>query len=326
MPRVHPADTSSVNSYMSSYKGRKAPPAPAAQGAAWQRVRALQHGAVRDANGACCSWHCCGASRRCVPWQPPSPYLEDLTKSLVAPPMRRKMQLIPNMRVYNKTAVVSPYEPLRDHIARSARLRAQLQAEVALRHHRLLWDREVSAAAERVGVDLRTYNTLLSLQHRDITPEDYDVLQCLDTNVKPKTLSQETVDEMLPSWVVPLPQRDPATEYLQPGQLPGQVPHLEARDTQPHKEKEPTSDTSPSEQRRTAQGTAPGCCAPAVAADSRCYICLERFVGGQLARTLPCGHYFHVACIDPWLTNNSVVCPVDSRAAVEGIEGEEWET
>ena len=49
------------------------------------------------------------------------------------------------------------------------------QAEMALRHHRLLWDREASAAAERVGVDLRTYNTLLALQHRDITPEDYDV-------------------------------------------------------------------------------------------------------------------------------------------------------
>lgn len=58
------------------------------------------------------------------------------------------------------------------------------QAELAERHLQRLWDREATAAAERCGVDLMTYTTLLELQHRDITPEDYDILQELDSNTK----------------------------------------------------------------------------------------------------------------------------------------------
>ena len=54
------------------------------------------------------------------------------------------------------------------------------QAELADRY-RLHWAhdgllaRETEVAAARVGVDMSTYSMLLSLQHRDITPEDYEV-------------------------------------------------------------------------------------------------------------------------------------------------------
>ena len=40
--------------------------------------------------------------------------------------------------------------------------------------HEGLLEREAEAAAARVGVDMTTYSMLLSLQHRDITPEDYE--------------------------------------------------------------------------------------------------------------------------------------------------------
>ena len=46
-----------------------------------------------------------------------------------------------------------------------------------------------------MGVDTTTYVTLLSMQHRDITPEDYDVLQRLDENSQKKTLSQRALAE-----------------------------------------------------------------------------------------------------------------------------------
>ena len=50
--------------------------------------------------------------------------------------------------------------------------------------------------------------------------------------------------------------------------------------------------------------------------DVTCAICLECFSNGELGRKLPCGHLFHVDCIDPWLTERSVCCPIDSRAVV----------
>ena len=65
-----------------------------------------------------------------------------------------------------------------------------------------MWHREALAAAERVGVNLGTYNTLLALQHRDITPEDYDILQQLDSSLKPKTLDIDKLESNLPAWRV----------------------------------------------------------------------------------------------------------------------------
>ena len=62
-------------------------------------------------------------------WHAPSPYLEDLTKSLViSQPARRKLQLVPPRRY---PAAISPYETLREasRVSARAQLRAQLQAE-----------------------------------------------------------------------------------------------------------------------------------------------------------------------------------------------------
>ena len=147
--------------------------------------------------------------RRDLQWHAPSPYLEDLTKSLVvSQPSRRKVQLVPPRRY---PAATSPYENLRE--ARTVpRIRAHLQTEIAERHLRRLWDQEAAAAAARCGVDLHTYTTLLELQHRDITPEDYDVLQQLDTSTKPKTLTQGLLDARFPAWVVPESGPLPPTE------------------------------------------------------------------------------------------------------------------
>lgn len=40
-----------------------------------------------------------------------------------------------------------------------------------------------------------------------------------------------------------------------------------------------------------------------------CYICLSLFEQGEDARRLPCGHEFHVACIDRWLLDVHRTCP-----------------
>ncbi|KAJ1734499.1 hypothetical protein LPJ61_001035 [Coemansia biformis] len=44
--------------------------------------------------------------------------------------------------------------------------------------------------------------------------------------------------------------------------------------------------------------------------EENCAVCLDDFVVGAEVRQLPCQHYFHLACIDPWLLNNSAICPL----------------
>ncbi|CAG8432862.1 7350_t:CDS:2 [Diversispora eburnea] len=41
-----------------------------------------------------------------------------------------------------------------------------------------------------------------------------------------------------------------------------------------------------------------------------CAICLEDFDDGDEIRELPCRHWYHVECIDPWLTTKSSSCPL----------------
>ena len=59
---------------------------------------------------------------------------------------------------------------------------------------------------------------------------------------------------------------------------------------------------------------------------SRCCVCLESYAVGDVVKALPaCGHGFHAACVDRWLTGCSDACPVcrerTERAAED--EGEE---
>ncbi|CAO3637110.1 unnamed protein product [Cunninghamella blakesleeana] len=41
-----------------------------------------------------------------------------------------------------------------------------------------------------------------------------------------------------------------------------------------------------------------------------CVICLDEYTNGENVRRLPCGHEYHVECIDPWLTIKSASCPL----------------
>ena len=41
-----------------------------------------------------------------------------------------------------------------------------------------------------------------------------------------------------------------------------------------------------------------------------CAICVEEFQEKDTTRVLPCNHFFHPQCIDPWLTDHSSMCPL----------------
>jgi len=61
---------------------------------------------------------------------------------------------------------------------------------------------DCDAAAAAMGVDARTYSMLMDLQHRDITPEDYETLQGLDAATTPKTVPRATLQKIAPCWSI----------------------------------------------------------------------------------------------------------------------------
>ena len=151
------------------------------------------------------------------------------------------------------------------------------------------------AAAASAGMDLMTYNLLMELQHRDITPEDYDTLRRLDSSVQPKTLSRQRLDQLCPSWVVTAAD---AAASLVPA-VAGTAPP-------------PATEASAPVTRKTAAAAAAAAakrpCRDAVSTET-CSICLEPFACKEGVRRLPCRHLFHTTCIDHWLTSCSNLCP-----------------
>ena len=45
--------------------------------------------------------------------------------------------------------------------------------------------------------------------------------------------------------------------------------------------------------------------------EMECAVCMETYQVGQERKHLPCGHIFHKNCIDTWLKNSSLNCPLD---------------
>ncbi|CAA0832992.1 E3 ubiquitin-protein ligase RHA2A [Striga hermonthica] len=53
--------------------------------------------------------------------------------------------------------------------------------------------------------------------------------------------------------------------------------------------------------------------------DRDCVVCLDRLREGDEVRTLACRHVFHWACLDSWLDQLNLICPL-CRAPVESEE------
>ncbi len=58
-----------------------------------------------------------------------------------------------------------------------------------------------------------------------------------------------------------------------------------------------------------------------VAEGMQCMVCMENLVAGEKARGLPCKHVFHKACIDTWLTESSISCPLRDWEASTTLVG-----
>lgn len=47
-----------------------------------------------------------------------------------------------------------------------------------------------------------------------------------------------------------------------------------------------------------------------------CAVCLETLIRGTAVRVLPCQHFFHPGCIDPWLLGLHLACPLCKRLVI----------
>ncbi|KAL5397552.1 hypothetical protein PMIN04_003417 [Paraphaeosphaeria minitans] len=73
----------------------------------------------------------------------------------------------------------------------------------------------------------------------------------------------------------------------------------------------------PISRRSSAADAPPATHASAIFAQSTCPICLDDFEPKESqVRELPCRHIFHVDCIDPFLLNNSSLCPICKQSVL----------
>ena len=57
-----------------------------------------------------------------------------------------------------------------------------------------------------------------------------------------------------------------------------------------------------------------------VAAEDKCLVCQCEFELGDLGRDMPCSHFFHTECVDPWVRANPS-CPTCKHALTgEGVQ------
>jgi len=159
----------------------------------------------------------------------------------------------------------------------------------------------------------------MDLQHRDITPEDYDTLRRLDKTVQPKTLSAQHLDKICPCWTMssaPTAASAAATpagcgscsSNAKPQSSTGSpltramASAFKMASAQPKSAEAQKADATPPDH------------GPA---HDLCSICIEQFACGEHVRRLPCRHLFHKACIDEWLTTSSDLCPDCSQPVVD---------
>ena len=125
------------------------------------------------------------------------------------------------------------------------------------RHHEdhpaaLKYELKSSNMPDGTGTHL---DKIIDLQHRDLTPEDYELLLLLDESVAPKTVSENLLQSL-------------AVVTVEAAEAVGEL----------------------------------------------CSICMEVYLASQTVKKLPCTHFFHEQCIDMWLSNSSLNCPLDGLA------------
>lgn len=132
----------------------------------------------------------------------------------------------------------------------------------------------------------------LALLDREFDDLDYETLRALDAdNVPTASMTDEEINAL------------PVHKYKVSGSQSGRLPEQQASSSSSSKKKQDPS---------IVQGGA-----KTPEDELTCSVCLEQVNVGEIIRSLPCLHQFHVNCIDPWLRQQGT-CPVCKFRAGSG--------
>ncbi|EGD78961.1 hypothetical protein PTSG_01935 [Salpingoeca rosetta] len=175
---------------------------------------------------------------------------------------------------------------------------------------------------------------LVDLQYRDARPEDYELLLQLDESVKPKTLTRDALSkfrDVVPSVQVPAPAPTAATVETPTsdnrngsGPTPTSGSPTNTSTTAKGDNDAPAASAEDDDNNNNSKSTTSSKVRkrgvePRHAADE-CPICLEAMGASQVVKQLPCGHVFHCHCIEAWLLNYGITCPLDNISLEDMLE------
>ncbi|XP_003558246.2 E3 ubiquitin-protein ligase SDIR1 isoform X1 [Brachypodium distachyon] len=138
---------------------------------------------------------------------------------------------------------------------------------------------------------LQSLRLQLALLDREFDDLDYDALRALDADISPHapSMSEEEINT-LPVFKYKFQAQQGSASARKSGDGPSVLL--------------PSSSGSSNEKSQDAYGAS-----KTPEDELTCSVCLEQVVVGDLLRSLPCLHQFHVECIDPWLRQQGT-CPV----------------
>lgn len=146
---------------------------------------------------------------------------------------------------------------------------------------------------------LQSLRLQLALLDREFDDLDYDALRALDADNSPRahSMSEEEINT-LPVFKYKFQAQQASTAAQKSSDGPS-VPLVSSPGSGKEKKQDTDGNSIMPEDELT------------------CSICLEEVVVGDLLRSLPCLHQFHVNCIDPWLRQQGT-CPVCKRQVSDG--------
>ncbi|XP_078428358.1 RING/U-box superfamily protein [Wolffia australiana] len=215
-------------------------------------------------------------------------------------------QMSPNFLIWMVLAVFFMATAFRMYAAcqqlhAQAQTRALAAAAGLLGHSELRLQMPPSVAIAARG-RLQGFRLQLALLDRELDDLDYDALRSLDAedSLSIPSMTEEEINAL------PIHQYKAQPKQPRPVLTNGLGPAATPKQTSSS-----TSDLATEKGRVNAVSEA-----NSRSSDDEllCSVCLEQVNAGDLIRTLPCLHQFHVSCIDPWLRQQGT-CPICKHRA-----------
>ncbi|XP_008801591.1 E3 ubiquitin-protein ligase SDIR1-like [Phoenix dactylifera] len=214
-------------------------------------------------------------------------------------------QMSPNFLLWLVLGVFLMATSLRMY-ATCQQLQAQAQAHAAaaggLLGHTELRLHVPSSIAFATRGRLQSLRLQLALLDREFDDLDYDALRALDADNAPDapSMSEEEINALPVHKYKARLHKGSSSSRQSDGSSPQQASSSSASVTE-KKQDSVKADGS----MKTSED------------ELTCTVCLEQVNTGELIRSLPCLHQFHVNCIDPWLRQQGT-CPVCKHRVSSG--------